>query len=445
MLHAKKVALQNVLRQRLVAIRERELLYYTDNCRNIGNGAAIISGLAYSGIRYHYLLERNTNYNSESSLQNSFEEALFLSLLTVTLGCSLQTVFISMLVALFGPQLALRGPDGSLHDAVEGMHRWNSVIIALFMTSLILLQLSAFSLMYGHSQLSMTCRAFLLGAVATSLLACLHYMRKTIRRLSLPKEMRVSGAFFAHTPDDPISSHQGIAHEPFRDSDTAGGLSSSRPPMRTAAAATRIEGDEQNPLTAEALDHAINEFYGGTPLSVGRPTDAEAAAAPATAPAPAATATTSVGPALGSCTAMGVFPSGDIAVGSGGGGGGGGEGGGEGGESEDDDEERPLNARLRERPAVRVKRQPRRVHNVSMQLNLGAPAPHAQHVAPQVSWREELRLLHRILFQPVAPERSLRERGGFGRDDFEKVVEQETLLGQQQQSRRRPSKDAALA
>ena len=90
------------------------------NCRNIGNQAALISGLAYSGIRYHYLLERKTNYRLD--FEDSLEEMVFLSLLSITLGCALQTVYVSMLVALFGPQLALRGPDGSLHDAVDGMH-----------------------------------------------------------------------------------------------------------------------------------------------------------------------------------------------------------------------------------------------------------------------------------------------------------------------------------
>uniref|UniRef100_A0A6U7JF87 Uncharacterized protein n=1 Tax=Haptolina brevifila TaxID=156173 RepID=A0A6U7JF87_9EUKA len=145
MLKARKEALENALRQRLVGIREQELQYYTNTARNIGNQAAVISGLAYSGIRYHYLLERQHNY--QQSMGDSLAECLFLSLLSVTLGCSLQTIFVSMLVALLGPQLALRGPDGSLRDAVEGMHQWNSVIIALFMTSLILLQLSAFSLM----------------------------------------------------------------------------------------------------------------------------------------------------------------------------------------------------------------------------------------------------------------------------------------------------------
>ena len=190
---------------------------------------------------------------------------LFLSLLSITLGTALQTVYVSMLVALFGPQLALRGPDGSLvniyepyippspppppppvprpplccccccccprhrpmrprvrtvlrrnahaqllephlspsrvsvcvqHDAVDGMHQWNSVVLALFFTSLFLLQLSAFSFMYGHSSLSLMQRALLCLAVSLSIFASFHYARIIMRRLRLPKEKRVTGAFF---------------------------------------------------------------------------------------------------------------------------------------------------------------------------------------------------------------------------------------------------------
>ena len=65
-------AVENTARQRLVAIREKELDYYTSNCRNIGQCAALVSGLAYSGIRYHYLLERKTNFRLE--LEDSIEE-----------------------------------------------------------------------------------------------------------------------------------------------------------------------------------------------------------------------------------------------------------------------------------------------------------------------------------------------------------------------------------
>ena len=51
MLDVQKAALTNRMRQRLVAIRERELDYYTSNCRLLGNQAALVAGFAYSGIR----------------------------------------------------------------------------------------------------------------------------------------------------------------------------------------------------------------------------------------------------------------------------------------------------------------------------------------------------------------------------------------------------------
>ena len=261
MLNARKQALENTLRQRLVTIRQNELEYYTSNCRSIGDAAALISGLAYSGIRYHYLMERNHNY--QLSTGDSLEECLFLSLLSVTLGCGLQTVFLSTLLALLAPQLALRGPDGSLHDAVEGMHQWNSVVLAFFMTSLMLLQLSAFSFMYGHAQLGFYCRSVLCAAISISLLACLRYARIITRRLALPRHARVSGAFFATEDGSVRSTHVGPAHVHFDDcapSSTAHALSS-RASAKPAACATRISADEALPLTAESLDHALNQAF----------------------------------------------------------------------------------------------------------------------------------------------------------------------------------------
>ena len=36
------------------------------------------------------------------------------------------------------PVLALRGPDGSLHDAILGMQKWTSFVIVLFLSSILL-------------------------------------------------------------------------------------------------------------------------------------------------------------------------------------------------------------------------------------------------------------------------------------------------------------------
>lgn len=253
MLQARKQALENSARQRMVEIRNQELNYYTDNCRSIGNSAALVAGLAYSGIRYHYLLERKQNYRSTTG--DSIEAMFFLSLLSITLGTALQTVYVAMLVALFGPHLALRGPDGALHDAVEGMHVWNSVVLALFFTSLLLLQLSAFSFMYGHSQLNGGYRALCMLAVLVGLLACLHYARLIIRRLRVPKEHRVTGAFYATEDADSIADgFHDATHE-------KAALCSGRGPSLPGVDATRISEDTGKPLTAEAVDEALRPLY----------------------------------------------------------------------------------------------------------------------------------------------------------------------------------------
>ena len=343
MLQAKKEALENSIRQRLVAVRERELHYYFDNARIMGTTSAVLSGLSYSGIRYHYLLVRNSDWDDTYELaQHSIEEMVFLAMLTITMGLNLQLLFICMLVALLGPQLALRGPDGSLHDAVEGMHSWNTVIMAFFMLSVFLLELCVFSFTYGHNQLNVVGRVILISSDSLLIFATVRYARMIMRRLALPKEQRVSGAFFAHQKGDPISSFQGLEHEGFHDDPVhANGLSSARIPTRAAPSATRIAGDEALPLTAESLDHSVNEFLSGHALAsipVHRPL--------VEAPAPEPPA-----PSAASCVAAagwGVFPSVREPRGH---------------ESEEEDEEMPLNGRPRNRPAVRISKKPRRAHS----------------------------------------------------------------------------------
>lgn len=412
MLQAKKEALENSIRQRLVAVRERELNYYFDNCRIMGTTSAVLSGLAMSGIQYHYLLVRSTDWDDTYELaQHSIEEMVFLAILTITLGLNLQLLFICMLVSLLGPQLALRGPDGSLHDAVEGMHSWNTVIMAFFMLSVFLLELCVFSFSYGHKQLNDFGRVILVCTDSLLIFATVRYARKIMRRLALPKEQRVSGAFFAHQKGDPISSFQGLEHEGFRDDPVhANGLSSARIPTRAAPSATRIAGDEALPLTAESLDHSVNEFLSGHALAsipVHRPLEAPAPEPP--------------GPSAASCVAAagwGVFPSVKEPRGH---------------ESEEEDEEMPLNGRPRNLPAVRISKKPRRAQRSQMLnpswLNLGAP-PTEEHEAPAVSWREELRLLRHALFVPPHIEKSLQARDGFGRQELERVKEQEEAVEQ---------------
>ena len=50
MLYADKAALENRTKLRLLAIRERELSLYTQNCFTIGTVSALMAGLGYSSL-----------------------------------------------------------------------------------------------------------------------------------------------------------------------------------------------------------------------------------------------------------------------------------------------------------------------------------------------------------------------------------------------------------
>jgi len=264
MLCAQKQALENSLRQRLVSIRERELEYYTKNCRMLGEVAALVAGFAYSGIRYHYLLERQHSWMVQDG--DALEEVIFLSILTLCLGTGLQTVLIAMLVAMLGPSLALRGPDGSLHDAVSGMQVWNSLMLALFVASLVMLQMGALSFTFGHAQMGVYCRSILSATILLTIFLTFRYARIVVRKFRLPQANAVSGAFFnelgafqsapfpsppPREPRRPSADHPHAADEP----DESVGLLPSEVSSLTCRRANRHLGMEGGTELPVAADH----------------------------------------------------------------------------------------------------------------------------------------------------------------------------------------------
>lgn len=263
MLYAQKAALSNTLRTRMVALRQQELEYYTNNCRLLGDQGALVAGFAFSGIRYHQFAEQQEGWYLTST--ETFEESVFLFLLTVAMGAGLQTVLLSTLVALFGPHQALRGPDGSLHAAVNGMQHWTRGVLAWFLLSLLALQLSALSFVYGHNRLGDIDRLLLVACTMTGVTLNIYYGVRTVRKFALHPERAISGAFWVEGGDH--GHYRSPQSSLFKD----GGLSLRRGRCR----ATRLSEDEGVPLTAEGLDAAIEQQERDAEMSAGAARDAE--------------------------------------------------------------------------------------------------------------------------------------------------------------------------
>ena len=128
----------------MLRIRERELLYYTNNCLAISTSAALLAGFAWYGL---------TEVPFDSNA-NAVTQTLYLIVTTLIMGLELLTVVNATLCAILGPGLALRGPDGSMHNAVQGMMTHYRFTLACFTVGLICFMLSA--LLYAWMQFDWT-------------------------------------------------------------------------------------------------------------------------------------------------------------------------------------------------------------------------------------------------------------------------------------------------
>ena len=144
MLFADKNALRTQLKVNMLKIRERELTYYTNNCLAISTSSALLAGFAWYGLT-------EVPFDSNAS---ALTQTLYLVVTTLIMGLELLTVVNATLCAILGPGLALRGPDGSMHNAVDGMMVHYRFTLACFTLGLVCFMLSA--LLYGWMQFDWT-------------------------------------------------------------------------------------------------------------------------------------------------------------------------------------------------------------------------------------------------------------------------------------------------
>ena len=106
--------------------------------------AALLAGFAWYG-----LTEVPFDSNASALMQT-----FYLVVTTLIMGLELLTVVNATLCAILGPGLALRGPDGSMHNAVQGMTTHYRFTLTCFSLGLICFMLSA--LLYSWMQFDWT-------------------------------------------------------------------------------------------------------------------------------------------------------------------------------------------------------------------------------------------------------------------------------------------------
>jgi len=183
MLYADKNALRTQLKVNMLKIRERELNYYTNNCLAISTSSALLAGFAWYG-----LTEVPFDSNADATVQTAY-----LVVTTLIMGLELLTVVNATLCAILGPGLALRGPDGSMHNAVQGMVTHYRFTLACFTVGLICFMISA--LLYAWMQFDWTLALPMTLLIFYFLYILQRYYLRIYKRFRLPSEAAVTGAF----------------------------------------------------------------------------------------------------------------------------------------------------------------------------------------------------------------------------------------------------------
>ena len=183
MLYADKRALETNLKVSLLAIREKELNYYSQNCLAVLTQAALLAGFAYSGLTQVAI-----------PLDAEYVLKLLYLLVTSTAMClELIAVMNCTLLSMMGPGLALRGPDGSMHPAVDGMMEEYQSAYLCFVLGLIAFHFSA--ALFGWLMFNWIVSSFVSSCVLGSL-----YL--LIRCAEEPTQHSL------HMPDLPSQSNQ---------------------------------------------------------------------------------------------------------------------------------------------------------------------------------------------------------------------------------------------
>ena len=111
MLYADKAVLKSTIKQRSTQLREKELALFTENFAAIGTQAALLAGFSLTS-----LAEFNVPPDG-----NRFCKSAFYVLVITTFASALHCVCNTTFVSVWGPGLALRGPEGSMAVAIESM------------------------------------------------------------------------------------------------------------------------------------------------------------------------------------------------------------------------------------------------------------------------------------------------------------------------------------
>lgn len=129
MLAADKLQLQSSLKQQATALKEKEFTLHHSNLMTVGTQAAVLAGLDVT-----MFIEFNPPPNSEWDPEMIGRTLKFLYYITITCAFCANMLVVSQttVLSVLGAGMALRGPDGSMMTATDGLYEERTSVFVVF-------------------------------------------------------------------------------------------------------------------------------------------------------------------------------------------------------------------------------------------------------------------------------------------------------------------------
>jgi len=206
MISADKQELESRLRQVTLQIRDKEVQVFTDNFAVLSTQSAFLTGLGFGG------LTMVPTWGSGDDDDFRGIEVAFFTLVSISIGFNILVLCISSWCMIFGPGLAIRGPEGdSMSRAVLGMYQERKWALRFFWVGLMFTLFSGIALgwlkFHEHTAITMT------TIFITFILIFILYVKNVTRpRFAFDKDSSRSPKEFTLDGYDPEKNlHSGVS------------------------------------------------------------------------------------------------------------------------------------------------------------------------------------------------------------------------------------------
>ena len=237
--------LQTQLKLSLVQIEERELIYFTENSYNIGTQAALLSGFAFAALMQAatVVADYNNDKFDADTVHGNIIQASWAGVTVLAMLFEIMALVKATQLAITGPGLALRGPEGSMTRAISVMRIEYRAIGQLFYIGLFFTLIS--SGIFAFIIFGFTAAA----TVSLLIVICMIWLVRSLRHMSKAMQYEsvtgeivntgfFSGLMAVKNPGAVFSLNEGRQKSPV----SAVGAPAAAPPRRRSAAAAATLG-----------------------------------------------------------------------------------------------------------------------------------------------------------------------------------------------------------